>query len=220
MYSFVTDKKYLALMRQTCGEMMQELCHVLKEEYDIGAVPKLIGSGARRLITQNGKGTIDLDYNLEINRCDDYGNCRNIKEAVRKSFNIVLKNHKLDDCSDSTSCLETGGIYFTDYPEMPHFSIDVAIVSRDEKGNYYRLKHMKTGRYSTDNYYWNQAPNSHNVKKKSEYIIRMGKWDMIAKKYLALKNMYLCRNDYDHPSFICYIEAVNNVFDELHKRCP
>ena len=37
MYRFVNDKEYLALMRQTCGKMMQELCHVLKEEYDIGA---------------------------------------------------------------------------------------------------------------------------------------------------------------------------------------
>ena len=31
MYTFVNDKEYLALMRQNCGKMMQELCHVLKE---------------------------------------------------------------------------------------------------------------------------------------------------------------------------------------------
>jgi len=205
-------------MRQTCGEMMQELCHVLKEEYDIGAVPKLIGSGARRLITRNGKGAINLDYNLEINRCDDFEDCRNIKEAVRKSFNIVLNSRNLGNCSDSTSSLGTEKIHFCDYPEMPYFSIDVGIVCRDTEGKYYRLIHMKTGRYSNDRYYWNQAPNSHNVKKKSEYIIQKGKWEMIAQQYLELKNMYLRRNDYDHPSFICYIEAVNNVYDKLNKK--
>ena len=218
MYTFVTDKKYLALMRQTCGKMMQELCHVLKEEYDIGAVPKLIGSGERRLITQNGKGAIDLDYNLEINRCDDINDCENIKETVRKSFNIVLNRRKLKDCSDSTSALETEELYFMDYREMPHFSIDVGIVHRDENGNYQRLIHIKTGNRYFDRYYWNQAPNSHNVKKKSEYIIRKGKWDMIAQEYLRLKKMYLRSNDYDHPSFICYIEAVNNVYDKLQKK--
>ena len=101
---------------------------------------------------------------------------------------------------------------------MPYFSIDVGIVCRDTEGKYYRLIHMKTGRYSNDRYYWNQAPNSHNVKKKSEYIIQKGKWEMIAQQYLELKNMYLRRNDYDHPSFICYIEAVNNVYDKLNKK--
>lgn len=218
MYTFVKDKEYLALMRRNCGEMMQELCHVLKEKYDIGAVPKLIGSGARRLITRNGNGTIDLDYNLEIKRCDDINDCSNIKEAVRKSFNIVLNRHRLPDCSDSTSSLETKEFYFDDYPEKPHFSIDVGIVCCDSDDNYYRLIHMKTGIASFDRYYWNQAPNSYTIKEKSEYIIQKGKWDMIAQKYLQLKNIYLCRNDYNHPSFICYIEAVNYVYDTLHKK--
>ena len=218
MYTFVNDKEYLALMRQNCGKMMQELCHVLKEEYDIGAVPKLIGSGAKRLITRNGKGTIDLDYNLEINRCEDIYDCRYIKESVRKSFNIVLKRHELNDCSDSTSSLGTEVINFRDYPEKPHFSIDVGIVCRDIEGNYYRLIHRKTGSRYNDQYYWNQAPNSHNVKMKSKYIIQQGAWDVLAQKYLELKNMYLRRNYHDHPSFICYIEAVNNVYDTLRKK--
>ena len=38
---------------------------------------------------------------------------------------------------------------------------------------------------------------------------------MVRDKYLELKNMYLRRGDRDHPSFICYIEAVNNVYDRI-----
>ena len=34
-----------------------------------------------------------------------------------------------------------------------------------------------------------------------------------AQQYEKIKNMYLVRNDYNHPSFICYIEAVNNVYN-------
>ena len=56
------------------------------------------------------------------------------------------------------------------------------------------------------------------MKKKSEYINREGNWDMLAQEYLRLKNMYLRRNDNNHPSFICYIEAVNNVYDKLRKK--
>ena len=32
-------------------------------------------------------------------------------------------------------------------------------------------------------------------------------------QYLNIKNRYLRQNDHDHPSFICYIEAVNNVYN-------
>ena len=50
---------------------MQLLCHYLKEDYDIGANFYLVGSGARNLILQNENSPIDLDYNLEIVRCED-----------------------------------------------------------------------------------------------------------------------------------------------------
>ena len=33
------------------------------------------------------------------------------------------------------------------------------------------------------------------------------------KTYLDKKNMYLTRNDYDHNSFIIYIETINEVYD-------
>lgn len=218
MYKYVTDKKYLSLVRQTCGKIMQELCHVLKEKYDISSVPILIGSGSRKLVTQNENGACDLDYNIEIINCNDFKDCRSIKEAVRKSFNIVLKNHNLNDCSDSKSSLESGNMVFTKYENKTEFSIDVGIVVTDNKGYYYRLIHEKTGRMRLDGYYWNQAPNSHNVREKADYIKKTGNWDLLKDKYLELKNMYLRRNDYNHPSFICYIEAVNNIYDKIYKK--
>ena len=68
MYKYVEDKQFLSRMRSLCGEIMQDLCHTLKEEYDIGASFYLVGSGARNLILQNANRPIDLDYNLEITR--------------------------------------------------------------------------------------------------------------------------------------------------------
>ena len=72
MYKYVEDKQFLSRMRSLCGEIMQDLCHTLKEEYDIGASFYLVGSGARNLILQNANQPIDLDYNLEITRIDDW----------------------------------------------------------------------------------------------------------------------------------------------------
>ena len=34
MYKYVEDKQFLSRMRSLCGEIMQDLCHTLKEEYD------------------------------------------------------------------------------------------------------------------------------------------------------------------------------------------
>lgn len=69
MFKYVEDKNYLGRVRCLCGEIMQDFCHLLKENYNIGANFYLVGSGARNLITQNASQPIDLDYNLQIVRC-------------------------------------------------------------------------------------------------------------------------------------------------------
>ena len=53
MYEYVDDKQFLSRMRSLCRDIMQDLCHTLKEEYDIGSSFYLVGSGARNLILQN-----------------------------------------------------------------------------------------------------------------------------------------------------------------------
>ena len=37
-------------------------------------------------------------------------------------------------------------------------------------------------------------------------------WLKVRDTYLEKKNMYLRRQDHEHPSFIAYIEAVNEVY--------
>lgn len=62
-------------------------------------------------------------------------------------------------------------------------------------------------------YFWNQAPNSRRLKEKADYIKSKGKWALVREQYKRIKNKYLTSNDYNHSSFICYIEAVNNVYN-------
>lgn len=230
MYNYVTDKQLISSMRSLSGNMMQDLCHILKEKYDIGAMFTLVGSGARNLILQNANEPIDLDYNLKIIRIDDYEDCPYIKECVRKAFNIVLRKYGWEDCEDSKSSLTTKKHHLPGNKTL--FSIDVCIVCEDEDGNLYRLIHKKTGNTnvksisyaasiypglvigSPDNqYYWNKAPNSRDIKYKVDYIKSNGKWELVREQYMNIKNRYLTQNDNNHPSFICYIEAVNNVYN-------
>ena len=210
MYEYVDDKQFLSRMRSLCGDIMQDLCHTLKEEYDIGSSFYLVGSGARNLILQNSNQPIDLDYNLEITRIDDWKDCRNIKECVRKAFNTVLRKYGWGDCEDSTSSLTTKKGYFS-IGNNTEFSMDVCIVCEDVDGNYYRLIHDK--RYFPNRYFWNPAHHSRRLKEKADYIKSNGKWALVREQYKKIKNKYLTSNDYNHSSFNCYIEAVNNVYN-------
>ena len=212
MYHYLDDKEFLHEIRALSGEIMQSLCHILKEDYDIGANFYLVGSGARNLILQNADRPVDLDYNLEIVKCEDYKNRKYLKESARKAFNKALNRYGLDDCDDSTSSLTSKKIHFKS-GNKTGFSIDVCITARDGKDNYHRLIHKKTRRSCCDEYYWNIAPNSAKLKKKADYIKKRGKWELVRQQYKEIKNNYLSKNDTDHPSFICYIEAVNNVYN-------
>lgn len=212
MYHYLDDKEFVGKMRRLCGNIMQDLCHILKEDYDIGATCYLVGSGARNLITQNNSEPVDLDYNLEIIRCEDFEDCRYIKECVRKAFNKALNFNDLYDCEDSTSSLTSKLIYFAKGNDT-EFRIDVCITVRDEDDVYHRLIHKKTGFVDYDEYYWSIVPNSKTINEKVKYIKSCGKWELVRQQYEKFKNMYLTYNDNNHPSFICYVEAVNNVYN-------
>ena len=212
MYHYLDDKAFQKTMRNESGKIMQELCHILKEDYEIGAIFYLVGSGARNLILQNESESVDLDYNLEIVKCEDWDDCRAIKESVRKAFNSALHSYGWGDCMDSTSAFTTEKRYFSQGNHTP-FSLDVCIVTVDTDNILNRLIHEKTGWAASDRYYWNQAPNSKNVKEKADFIKSKGKWSLVRDQYLKTKNRYLTRNNHSHPSYICYIETVNNIYN-------
>lgn len=214
MYHYLDDKVFLHAMRAFSGEIMQSLCHFLKEDYGIGSNFYLVGSGAKNLILQNAKKPVDLDYNLEIVRCDDFEDCRYLKECTKESFNKALKSYDLHECEDSKSALTSKPIYFV-RGNHTEFSIDVCVTVRDEKDNYFRLIHEKTGWINKDRYYWNIVPYPKRLKKKVDYIKECGKWELVRQQYLKIKNRYLTQNVTNHPSFVCYVESINNVYNSI-----
>ena len=215
MYEYVEDKRFVRQMRQFCGSLMQELCHELKKDYGIGTGFSLVGSGRRNMILQNGNETIDLDYNLEITRCEDYEDCRYIKECVRKTFNKVLKMNNLPDCEDSKSALTTKKFYF-EYNPKTLFSFDVAIICRDDEDNSYKLIHKKTVYLQYDEYYWNEMPDPKDIRRKEDMIKINSQWAYVCEEYKKIKNIYLQQNQ-NRKSFTCYVEAVNNIYNTLNQ---
>lgn len=215
MYKYVEDKEFLFRAKNSCSEDMKALEVLLREEYEINSQFFLVGSGAKNMLTQNANEGIDFDYNLNILSCPDWRDGRYIKESVRKCFNKVMRKQGLSDVEDSKSSLTTKPIHFNDYLKIG-FSMDVCIVTNNSDGLWERLIHEKTGYTNDDRYYWNTAPYSKDYQKKAKCIKRFpGWWKCVREMYLKRKNHYLRCNDNNHPSFICYIEVINDVYNMM-----
>jgi len=211
-YEFVYEseaKRY----RSDCSDVLKETCELLKEK-GISAQFSLIGSGARNMITRNGEGPYDLDYNLLIMKAEEryWNDLRLLKETVRNALNRAERNELFSDAQDSTSCL-TALLHFKDTPNV-EFSFDVAIIKKNPNGNYMRLIHNKPW----NQYTWNEVPRSHQVKDRADDIKEEGLWQEVRDRYLEKKNMYLLRQDHNHPSFVVYVEAVNEVYSRYFNR--
>ena len=206
MYQLVNESEARRYRRE-CSSILVEACAVLKKEYNISSQVTLVGSGARNLITRNGTGPYDLDYNLEIIKAPEniQKDLRILKETVRSVLNRA-KNYKFSNAQNSTSVL-TCLLYFNNEPQVK-FKFDVAIVKRNN-GTLLRLIQNKWyGLYT-----WNEVPSSHNVAEKAQEIKNAGEWERVRKRYLEKKNSYI--SSFDHPSFIVYVETVNEIYNQL-----
>ena len=211
-YEFVYEseaKRY----RSDCSRILKKTCELLRAK-GISAQFTLVGSGARNMITRNGDGPYDLDYNLLVVKADDeYRDPRLLKDTIRNALNKAVGGKSFSDAQDSTSCL-TALLYFKDTPNVK-FSFDVAITTKNKNGNYMRLMHNKNVyALGLDQYTWNEVPNSHQVEDKADELKKAGVWQKVRDRYLEKKEMYLSRQYHDHPSFVVYVEAVNEVYSQ------
>ena len=214
MYELI-DESEARIYRRECTSVLTGTCAILKRK-NISAQFTLVGSGAKNLITRNGDGPYDLDYNLEIVKAprELWDDLNRLKDTVRIALNKA-NGFDFSDAHDSTSVL-TCLLHFTDEPSV-QFKFDVAIVTRDEDGNLLRLIHNKNqwGFGPNGQYTWNQVPNSHNVAEKAQAIKAKGQWLLVRQRYVDKKNIYLSRQDRKHPSFIVYVEVVNEIYNLL-----
>lgn len=215
MFHYVEDKEFLHRAQAKCSEIVKKV-ETECRKHGLNGQAFLVGSGARNMVTQNENGPIDFDYNLNVLSCGNWNDGKAIKELVRKAFNRVMQQNKLQDVEDSKSSLTTKPLHFADNPKI-EFSIDLAIVKQNDNETWERLIHEKTGFASDDKYYWNLVQNSAKIRERAQKLKQGGHWNTVREKYLHIKDNYLQKNDH-HPSFVCYIEAVNNVYGQYFRK--
>lgn len=212
MYDFV-EERVIKPYRSRCSNIMTQLRDILNEDYGIVTQFSLVGSGnhSRNLVTQNGNGPFDLDYNLLIVKMPDeyWNNLRKLKELVRTTLNDIVGDSLFTDGRDSRSVI-TSILHFTNKPQV-EFSFDIAIWGKNKAGNWCRLIHNKG---PIEQFTWNEVPSSKNVSNKAMALKEEGYWNDVRQAYLDRKNLYLERRDKNHPSFIVYVETINEMYDK------
>ncbi len=211
MYEFV-EERVIKPYRSNCSNIMTQLRDILNEDYGIVTQFSLVGSGnhSRNLVTRNGNGPFDLDYNLLIVKMPDeyWDDLKKLKNLVRNTLNDIVGGTLFTDGRDSRSVI-TSILHFKNKPQV-EFSFDIAIWGRNNQGNWCRLIHNK-GFY--EQFTWNEVPSSSNVSDKARELKEEGYWNDVRDAYLEKKNMYLRRGDTSHPSFIVFVETINEMYD-------
>ena len=212
MYEFVNDTE-IKPYRSYCSEILADLRDLLLEEYEINTQFILVGSGARNMVMRDGSGPFDLDYNLVIINMPNkfWNDLGKLKNTVISSLNRIVGRSLFSDGHDSTSVI-SAYIYTT--INHPSFNVDIAILGKNQQGTYCRLIHDK---YNCT-YTWCQVPSSKKVGSKVKEIKAQGRWNEVRDAYLRLKNLYLSRGDRDHPSFVVYVEAVQQVYQKIQSK--
>ena len=58
----------------------------------------------------------------------------------------------------------------------------------------------------------------HILKDKADELKEAGLWQEVRDRYLEKKDIYLSWQDHNHPSFVVYVEAVNEVYNRHFNR--
>lgn len=200
-YKFANQKQVRELTAW-CMDILHEVQNEVKDYFTFDI--RLIGSGDKRLVTQNENEAFDLDYNIILQK-DKKGlldNPKQIKEIFVKRFQNVLQKYVSNyyHVCDSTSVI-TAKIVSNN---KLSFSFDVAIIVEGDNGYFYRLINDK----NTGRYIWNQVKKSASYMERFKVVKDSGQWIKFKERYLQLKNMHLSRRD-DVKSFSIFLETLN-----------
>ena len=200
-YKFAIQKE-VTFLNQWCLDILHEVQEDIKDYFTFDI--RLIGSGDKRLVTQNSDQSFDLDYNLILqkDKKDLINNPQRIKDIFIKSFKYVLKQR---DKNYSHVCYSTSVITAKIIINKKMvFSFDVAIIVEGDDGYFYRLTNDK----NSNHYIWNRVPSSKDYFEKFQWIKKQGYWKIFKDRYLELKNMHLKRGE-DIKSFSIFLETLN-----------
>jgi len=163
-------------------------------------------------LLKNGNGGFDFDYNLIIPTPPEGEKYKAdiIKQRFLLAFQDCVNGTMYSAPQDSTSAI-TIKLKDKKNSTVLH-SFDFAIIYYDNdkvENGYLFLKNQK----SQNTYIFEARNLSRNLDYKIEYILNFKDgWNLIREEYLNLKNI---NNDNNKHSFSLYLEAVNNIYNQL-----
>ena len=198
-FNYVNQKKCTEL-RKSCEEVLKGVQREVAQYFTFQFF--LIGSGEKRLVTQDANGFFDLDYNLILMRDkqDLIRDPKRIKEIFLTAFNKVAPQYGFAFSKNSTSVI-TSKLKLRDIP----FSFDCAILAEGNNGNLYKIVFDKP-----DRYIWNEIKHTQDFNAKFNYLRSNGYFDEIRDLYLKKKN-----NDISGmSSFALLSQTVNEILNK------
>lgn len=208
MYEYIQDKKTRLMLRERCENYILNVQHQLKDYFTFSF--KLIGSGDSRLMMTNGKNkSIDLDYNIVIQRDKKQliGKPNKIKQLFMSAFKEICGSGvKVSDSTKAITCYIGKINGYT-------FSFDIAVFIDGNDGFTYKLINDKNSVPSR--YIWNKVPQSNNFEYKFMCLKREGYWEEIKDLYKNKKNKCLVNKD-EKTSFEILLSVINELIQK-HK---
>lgn len=211
MYEYV-DWKLVQQYDRKCRKILEKLRQVLREEYGIDSQISLVGSGARNMVTRNGNGSFDLDYNLILqNYPEEFDHdLGRLKRVIRETLTPISRGVNFFRGEDSRSVITM--LLASPASKAPVFHADLAILSKNVDGDFQRLIHNK--QIPFEGYTWSKLPDSNRVGRRASVLRQQGYWAEVRKAYLDHKNEQL-HSLSQCTSFQVYVVTVNEVF-QLH----
>lgn len=213
MYEYVKKSEY-APVRKDLEKIIKRVQTEMREKYGLTFQFQLIGSGRKHLVTRKSGGNsgYDFDYNLIIPHPENgyYYNAHLIKRNFMDALKNALRGTQYTFPKDSTSAIT---IKVVDrYNKKILHSCDFAIIYYEcceEKNGYYYLRNNKKRNIYEFVF---RTLNSEIEEKVDDICDECNGWNYIREEYIKLKNI---NEGKDKHSFSLYIEAVNNVYNQM-----
>ena len=222
MYHYINDKEILGKLKVECTTIINQLVVLINNEGLLTVKASIIGPNGVDLITQNKKEAINVDYNISIIEVIDntVNDGNSLKEYIRKRFNVLLRNNKWGNSFERGISIMTQERYLKNYFYCK-FCIKLFII-KEHCSKQFILINTKNKPYDKNTWIWNEIKDSKDLKVKIKYIKDIKRWNDVREMYRFIKNLYYINVndeylDINHPPIMCYIEAVNKVYDKYKK---
>ena len=213
MYEYVAKSEY-APVKKELERIIKCVQIEMREKHDLTFHFQLIGSGRRHLVTRicDGNSGYDFDYNLIIPHPGNgyFYEADILKRDFITAFRNALQGTSYSFPKDLTSAI-TIKVVDKNHKRIRH-SCDFAIIYYDtfeeNDGYFYLRNNKKQNKYE----FAFRSLNCDTEEKVDDICAENNGWNDIREEYIKLKNI---NERTDKHSFSLYIEAVNNVYNQM-----